>query len=180
VRIVAFAFFLDGSIAKAADRGAQTFNRLVPNSKRSRHSVHQGFALGIKGLLGRCRITTFPASGSRRHPAKMSGKIFISYRRDESAAWAGRLSDRLKNHFPSNQIFMDQEKEQLDARRREQERLDHESQSQPLSPVSPIVPSTPPGFFWGLWDKGFNWDRLQRFIAGYQPTTKPVPARNET
>jgi hypothetical protein len=32
----------------------------------------------------------------------------------------------------------------LDARRREQERLDHESQSQPLSPVSPIVPSTPP------------------------------------
>jgi formylglycine-generating enzyme required for sulfatase activity len=45
--------------------------------------------------------------GSRRHPAKMSGKIFISYRRDDSAAWAGRLSDRLKNHFPSNQIFMD-------------------------------------------------------------------------
>jgi formylglycine-generating enzyme required for sulfatase activity len=37
----------------------------------------------------------------------MSGKIFISYRRDDSAAWAGRLSDRLKNHFPSNQIFMD-------------------------------------------------------------------------
>ena len=22
--------------------------------------------------------------------------------------------------------------------------------------------------FWGLWDEGFNWDRLQRFIAGYQ------------
>ena len=27
-------------------------------------------------------------------------------------------------------------------------------------------------FFWGLWDKGFNWDGLQRFIAGYQPPTK--------
>ncbi len=27
-------------------------------------------------------------------------------------------------------------------------------------------------FFWGLWDKGFNSDRLQRFIAGYQPPTK--------
>jgi Resolvase, N terminal domain len=26
--------------------------------------------------------------------------------------------------------------------------------------------------FWGLWDKGFNWDGLQRFIAGYQRPTK--------
>jgi hypothetical protein len=34
-------------------------------------------------------------------------KIFISYRRDDSSAWAGRLSDRLSNHFASNQIFMD-------------------------------------------------------------------------
>ena len=32
--------------------------------------------------------------------------------------------------------------------------------------------------FWGLWDEGFNWDRLRRFIAGYQPPTKPVPARS--
>jgi hypothetical protein len=39
--------------------------------------------------------------------AKMRGQIFISYRREESSAWAGRLSDRLSNHFPSNQIFMD-------------------------------------------------------------------------
>jgi hypothetical protein len=37
----------------------------------------------------------------------MSGQIFISYRRDDSSAWAGRLSDRLSSHFPSNQIFMD-------------------------------------------------------------------------
>src|SRR6266446_5152604 len=34
--------------------------------------------------------------------------------------------------------------------------------------------------FWGLCDEGFNGDRLQRFIAGYQPPTKPVPARNGT
>jgi TIR domain len=38
---------------------------------------------------------------------KMNGQIFISYRRDDSAASAGRLFDRLSNHFPSNQIFMD-------------------------------------------------------------------------
>jgi hypothetical protein len=37
----------------------------------------------------------------------MSGQIFISYRRDDSAGWSGRLSDRLKSHFPSNQIFID-------------------------------------------------------------------------
>jgi len=37
----------------------------------------------------------------------MNGQIFISYRRDDSAASAGRLFDRLSNHFPSNQIFMD-------------------------------------------------------------------------
>ena len=38
---------------------------------------------------------------------KMAGQIFITYRREDSSAWAGRLSDRLSNHFPSNQIFMD-------------------------------------------------------------------------
>ena len=32
--------------------------------------------------------------------------------------------------------------------------------------------------FLGLWDEGFTWDRLQRFIAGYQPPTKPF-ARQE-
>jgi formylglycine-generating enzyme required for sulfatase activity len=37
----------------------------------------------------------------------MSGQIFISYRRDDSSAWAGRLADRLSSYFPSNQIFMD-------------------------------------------------------------------------
>jgi hypothetical protein len=34
VRIIAFAFFLDGSGPKAANRGAQTFDRFVPNPER--------------------------------------------------------------------------------------------------------------------------------------------------
>jgi hypothetical protein len=38
---------------------------------------------------------------------KMSGQIFISYRRDDSSPWAGRLYDALSRHFVSNQIFMD-------------------------------------------------------------------------
>ena len=33
--------------------------------------------------------------------------IFISYRRDDSAAYAGRLYDRLANHFGREHIFMD-------------------------------------------------------------------------
>ena len=34
-------------------------------------------------------------------------KIFISYRRDDSAAQAGRLYDRLEGHFGQGQVFMD-------------------------------------------------------------------------
>ena len=36
----------------------------------------------------------------------MSG-IFISYRRDDSAAYAGRLYDRLSAHFGADRVFMD-------------------------------------------------------------------------
>ena len=36
----------------------------------------------------------------------MSG-IFISYRREDSAAYAGRLCDRLSAHFGAEQVFMD-------------------------------------------------------------------------
>jgi hypothetical protein len=36
----------------------------------------------------------------------MSG-IFISYRREDSAAYAGRLYDRLSAHFGAAQVFMD-------------------------------------------------------------------------
>lgn len=35
--------------------------------------------------------------------------IFISYRRDDSAGYAGRLYDRLVGHFGSNRVFMDVE-----------------------------------------------------------------------
>jgi hypothetical protein len=37
----------------------------------------------------------------------MSGEIFISYRRDDSAGWAGRLYDHLLASFPQSQLFMD-------------------------------------------------------------------------
>ena len=34
-------------------------------------------------------------------------RIFISYRHDDAAAWAGRLYDRLADHFGDGQVFMD-------------------------------------------------------------------------
>jgi hypothetical protein len=37
----------------------------------------------------------------------MAGQIFINYRRDDSAPWAGRLCDRLMIDFAPEQIFMD-------------------------------------------------------------------------
>ncbi|MBV8224161.1 MAG: toll/interleukin-1 receptor domain-containing protein, partial [Verrucomicrobia bacterium] len=37
----------------------------------------------------------------------MSGQIFISYRREDSSASAGRIYDRLSGSFPSNRIFND-------------------------------------------------------------------------
>ena len=35
------------------------------------------------------------------------GRIFISYRRDDSAGYAGRIFDRLSAHFGEEAIFMD-------------------------------------------------------------------------
>ena len=37
----------------------------------------------------------------------MGGQIFISYRREDSSAYAGRLYDRLSGRFPSHRIFID-------------------------------------------------------------------------
>ena len=34
-------------------------------------------------------------------------RIFISYRREDSAGWTGRLVDRLKERFGSESIFID-------------------------------------------------------------------------
>src|SRR6185436_15740775 len=42
-----------------------------------------------------------------RSPAKVFSRIFISYRRDDSAGHAGRLSDKLSERFGHDQIFMD-------------------------------------------------------------------------
>lgn len=37
----------------------------------------------------------------------MNGQIFISYRREDGSAWAGRLYDRLQSRFAAEKLFMD-------------------------------------------------------------------------
>jgi hypothetical protein len=37
----------------------------------------------------------------------MAGKVFLCYRRDDSAANAGRIQDRLEREFGRNLLFMD-------------------------------------------------------------------------
>jgi len=39
--------------------------------------------------------------------SSQKGRIFISYRRIDSEAWAGRIYDRLAPHFGDGAIFMD-------------------------------------------------------------------------
>jgi hypothetical protein len=60
VRIIAFAFFLDGGVSEATYRGAQTFDSFVANPEGFRQGMFQGFALGIEGLLGRSSISRHP------------------------------------------------------------------------------------------------------------------------
>ncbi|HEY5729800.1 MAG TPA: toll/interleukin-1 receptor domain-containing protein, partial [Anaerolineales bacterium] len=40
-------------------------------------------------------------------PTPQKGRIFISYRRADSAGYAGRIYDRLSTHFGKDAIFMD-------------------------------------------------------------------------
>ena len=55
MRVIAFAFFPDGSVPESAYRGTQTFDRLVPNPEGFRQSVFQDFSFGIESLLDRWR-----------------------------------------------------------------------------------------------------------------------------
>jgi hypothetical protein len=45
-------------------------------------------------------------ANSGQHGSTMSG-IYLSYRRMESAAYAGRLFDHLSRHFGRGSVFMD-------------------------------------------------------------------------
>jgi hypothetical protein len=59
VRIIAFAFFLDGGVPEAAHRRTQTLDRLVPEVQGFGQSMFQDFALCVECLPGRWRNLGF-------------------------------------------------------------------------------------------------------------------------
>jgi TIR domain len=67
-----------------------------PPANETSQPLTQSFLGYAEGILGR----------SARKPIARE-KIFISYRRNDSEGFAGRLFDQLGNHFGEDQIFMD-------------------------------------------------------------------------
>src|SRR5205823_1048963 len=57
--------------------------------------------------LSRCEVGKVTVSVMAESAARSMGRIFISYRRDETAYPAGWLFDRLAQHFGAGQIFKD-------------------------------------------------------------------------
>jgi len=66
VRIISFAFLLDGSISKAAHRGTQTFDCIIPETQGFPQSVFQRFSLCIECLLSRRRNRNASREPERR------------------------------------------------------------------------------------------------------------------
>jgi hypothetical protein len=80
--------------------------------------LHDGAGDGVK-ILGQCgvgagqvRRAVLDVAGPLQHPAEVSpdprsGRIFISYRREDTSHVAGRIADRLIDHLGEGQVFMD-------------------------------------------------------------------------
>jgi hypothetical protein len=71
--------------------------------------IRLAYADAIRGgVAARCdpAFPVFVRQLSRNRRTRMSG-IFISYRRGDGAGYAGRLFDRLTDHFGRDQVFMD-------------------------------------------------------------------------
>src|ERR1700736_3240698 len=105
----------------------------------------------------------------------MSRQIFISYRREDSSASAGRLFDILRNHFAANQIFMDEKEERLDAERREERSprvLEKATKEQPWqnSLGMKFVPVAGTQVLFNIWDT--RLEDFHAFVesAGYDGT----------
>jgi hypothetical protein len=90
VRIIVFAFLLDGGVSEAAYRGAQTFDRFVANPEGFRQGMFQDLALGLEGLSGpevesqRFRSRREPSGDFARHPKRATGfALMIPIRRED-------------------------------------------------------------------------------------------------
>jgi hypothetical protein len=93
-----------------------------PDQRFSVRKNNKTIALGVIIKAYPEPVSTEPSSGRGARQAKpvslssqeaskseppLEGRIFINYRRDDSAGFAGRLHDRLVPYFGADKIFMD-------------------------------------------------------------------------
>jgi hypothetical protein len=76
-------------------------------SRIAENKVLAGTALAVNIALASWLILEFVGPLLGRVRGSWSGGIFISYRREDSAAQAGRLHDHLTQHFGAERVFMD-------------------------------------------------------------------------
>jgi hypothetical protein len=76
-------------------------------SRIAENKVLVGIALAVNIALASWLILEFVGPLLGRVRGSWSGGIFISYRREDSAAQAGRLHDHLTQHFGADRVFMD-------------------------------------------------------------------------
>jgi hypothetical protein len=98
-------------LATFGDRPLAT-NSMLASAERLTGYLTDGFVrqLDPPTEIDRARILSQYArkKAINQEPEIATGKgIFISFRRDDSPAWAARLFDGLSSHFLQNQIFMD-------------------------------------------------------------------------
>src|SRR5512147_724040 len=68
----------------------------------------KAFIPGLRGqIAGGAQPTSIPTPANATVPGTMGGTIFISYRREQDAGFAGRLFDRLERTFRRKALFMD-------------------------------------------------------------------------
>lgn len=70
--------------------------------------------LSLSEMQENARRAVQEATGARPEDEKRFGGVFISYRRNEAAAYAGRLYDRLAARFGREKVFIDTELENVD------------------------------------------------------------------
>jgi hypothetical protein len=94
--------------------------RLVPRANPVDRDVLPSWVDGhVRYQIPVCSLSNLRTEGSRSllqeqrlggevmSSLRSRGGIFISYRREETAAYAGRLYDRLSDHFGEARVFMD-------------------------------------------------------------------------
>jgi hypothetical protein len=98
---------LEQAIAKVEAEESQKDKGTPPRKDLAYHMGAFAFLLGPRREATQPPSINQEAHGNIANATRPSGCIFISYRRDDAAGFAGRIFDRLVLGFSREQIFMD-------------------------------------------------------------------------